>query len=172
MGPVDINCIVNSNGVYPLEFTCRFGFPMICLMEEGIQEPMGEFLWKLASGIDFTIKTKTGYQVCVLLVVPPFPFNDPKTFESFSEDAVVVFKRQMKDGVHIGDVREENGEWMVSGEEGVALIVTGAGSTMREAQKQMDTSICNIQISNMYYRTDIGDRWVDDSDKLRSWGYL
>ena len=78
----------------------------------------------------------------------------------------------MKDGVHIGDVREENGEWMVSGEEGVALIVTGAGSTMREAQKQMYTRIGNIQISNMYYRTDIGDRWVDDSDKLRSWGYL
>jgi len=24
----------------------------------------------------------------------------------------------------------------------------------------------------MYYRTDIGDRWVEDSDRLHNWGYL
>jgi phosphoribosylamine--glycine ligase len=24
----------------------------------------------------------------------------------------------------------------------------------------------------MYYRTDIGDRWAEDSDKLHTWGYL
>jgi phosphoribosylamine--glycine ligase len=24
----------------------------------------------------------------------------------------------------------------------------------------------------MYYRTDIGDRWAEDSDKLHNWGYL
>ncbi len=172
VGPIDINCIVNNNGIYPLEFTCRFGFPMICIMEEGITEPMGDFLWKLARGADATIKAKSGYQVGALVVVPPFPFHDPKTFESFSEDAVVVFKKQMKDGVHIGDLKEENGEWLITGEEGVALIVTGSGSTMREAQKQMYGRIGNMQISNMYYRTDIGDRWVDDSDRLRSWGYL
>jgi phosphoribosylamine--glycine ligase len=27
-------------------------------------------------------------------------------------------------------------------------------------------------IPNMYYRTDIGDRWFEDSDKLHNWGYL
>jgi phosphoribosylamine--glycine ligase len=24
----------------------------------------------------------------------------------------------------------------------------------------------------MYYRTDVGDRWAEDSDKLHNWGYL
>jgi phosphoribosylamine---glycine ligase len=24
----------------------------------------------------------------------------------------------------------------------------------------------------MYYRTDIGDRWVEDTDRLHTWGYL
>ena len=27
-------------------------------------------------------------------------------------------------------------------------------------------------IPNMYYRTDIGDRWLEDSDRLHTWGYL
>ena len=78
----------------------------------------------------------------------------------------------MTDGIHIGDLQQENDQWLITGQEGVALVVSGSGTTMREAQKQMYTRIQNILITNMYYRTDIGDRWVDDSDKLRSWEYL
>ena len=29
-----------------------------------------------------------------------------------------------------------------------------------------------VMISNMYYRTDIGDRWDEDSDRLHNWGIL
>lgn len=172
IGPLDINCIVNGNGIYPLEFTCRFGYPMTGVMQEGILEPMGDFLLKLAAKEDFVIRTKRGYQVGALVVVPPFPFHDPKTFESFSEDAVVVFKKQPLDGVHIGDLKLQNDEWLITGEAGVALVVTGSGNTMREAQRQMYGRINNVMIGNMYYRTDIGDRWVEDSDKLRAWNYL
>ncbi|MFH1444814.1 MAG: phosphoribosylamine--glycine ligase [Candidatus Peregrinibacteria bacterium] len=172
VGYIDVNCIVNSNGIYPLEFTCRFGFPFINLQEEGITEPIGELLLRMARGDGNDIKVKRGYQVCALIVVPPFPFNDPKTFESFSEDAVVFFRKKMTDGIHISDLKQENDQWLITGQEGVALVVSGSGITMREAQKQMYTRIQNIIISNMYYRTDIGDRWMDDSDKLRSWEYL
>jgi phosphoribosylamine---glycine ligase len=30
----------------------------------------------------------------------------------------------------------------------------------------------NYGLPNMYYRTDIGDRWVEDTDRLYTWGYL
>ena len=43
---------------------------------------------------------------------------------------------------------------------------------MKEAQKHMYNRISNLLINNSYYRNDIGDRWTEDSDKLRSWGYL
>lgn len=35
-GYIDINCIVNGNGIYPLEFTARFGYPTIAIQLEGI----------------------------------------------------------------------------------------------------------------------------------------
>ena len=43
---------------------------------------------------------------------------------------------------------------------------------MREAQKLLYNRINNVLINNVYYRTDIGDRWTEDSDKLWAWELL
>lgn len=171
-GHIDINCIVNSNGVYPLEFTSRFGFPQIQLQRAGIIEPFGEFIYKVAKGDKFKIKTRMGFQVGAYIVVPPFPFEDKKTFKLFSKDAVVVIKKEMKEGVHPMHLKNINNEWLITGDSGIALLVTGFGVTMKDAQKMMYNKINNIIINNSYYRTDIGDRWFEDSDRLWSWGLL
>lgn len=172
IGHIDINCIVNGNGIYPLEFTSRFGFPQIFIQRVGINEPMGEFFLKLASKEPFKINVKKGFQVGAYMVVPPFPFDDSKTFNLFSKDAVVVFKKNGKEGVHPMHLKKINDEWLITGNTGIAVLVTGVGNTMKDAQKMMYNRIHNVIINNGYYRTDIGDRWSEDSDKLWSWGLL
>lgn len=171
VGYIDINCIVNGNGIYPLEWTSRFGYPTICIQQEGINMPMGEFFYELAAGTLTRFKTKTGFQMGVRIVVPPFPFNDPETFRVKSKDSVILFNKP-PEGVHIEDVKLENGEWLVTGTAGVVLIVCGTGTTMKAAQTQTYGRIKNITIPHMYYRTDIGDRWFEDFDRLHSWGYF
>ena len=171
-GHIDINCIVNSNGIYPLEFTSRFGYPQIQIQRAGINEPIGNFLFKVANGDKFEINTKTGFQVGAFIVVPPFPYQDKKTFETFSKDAVVIFKKEMKEGLHPMHLKKVNNEWLITGDSGLALLVTGTGLTMLDAQKMMYNRIKNVISNNGYYRTDIGDRWFQDSDKLWSWGLL
>ena len=74
--------------------------------------------------------------------------------------------------MHIEDVRLKNGEWLVTGTSGVIMVVVGMGRSMKEAQAQAYGRVRNIMIPNMYYRTDIGDRWFEDSDRLHTWGYL
>lgn len=172
VGHIDINCIVNGNGIYPLEFTSRLGFPQIFIQRAGINEPIGQMMYKIASGEDFHINTRKGFQVGAYVVVPPFPFEDPKTFDLFSKDAVVVVKKPMKDGIHPMHLKLVNGEWLITGNSGIALLVSGTGTTMREAQKLMYNRISNTLINNAYYRTDIGDRWTEDSDRLWAWGLL
>jgi len=172
VGYIDVNCIVNNNGIYPLEFTSRFGYPTISIQQEGMLTPISEFFWDLANGQEPKWRARSGFQIGVRIVVPPFPFDDEETFNSFSKNAAIVFKRPMSEGIHIEDVKEVNGQWVVAGTSGVVLIVCGTGQTMKQAQVQVYSRIKNILIPNMYYRTDIGDRWVEDSDKLHNWGYL
>jgi phosphoribosylamine--glycine ligase len=172
IGHIDINCIVNGNGIYPLEFTSRFGYPQIFIQRAGINEPIGELLYKVATGQNFKIATKKGFQVGAFMVVPPFPYDDKKTFELFSKDAVVVFRKDLKEGIHPMHLKKVNEEWLITGNTGIALLVTGTGITMRDAQKMMNNRISNVIVNNGYYRTDIGDRWFEDSDRLWSWGLL
>jgi phosphoribosylamine-glycine ligase len=172
VGYIDLNCIVNNNGIFPLEWTSRFGYPTISIQQEGILNPIGEFLYDLARGNTPKLKTRSGFQIGVRIVVPPFPFKDKETFEVHSKDAVVIFKKPNLEGVHIEDVRKINGDWLVTGTAGVALIVVGTGATMKQARKHVYSRINNILIPNMYYRKDIGERWFEDSDKLHNWGYL
>lgn len=172
VGYMDINCIVNANGIYPLEFTARFGYPTISIQQEGILMPIGEFLYRLADGSMTSFKAKRGFQVGVRIVVPPYPFSDKQTFESYSKEAVILFKKPNLEGVHIGDAKCVNGQWRIAGTSGVVLVVVGTGQTMRQAQNQAYNRIGNIMIPNMYYRIDIGDRWFEDIDRLHAWGYL
>ncbi|MEZ4857670.1 MAG: phosphoribosylamine--glycine ligase [Flavobacteriaceae bacterium] len=172
IGHIDINCIVNGNGIYPLEFTSRFGYPQIMIQRAGINEPIGDFFYKLAQGLDFNINVKKGFQVGAYIVVPPFPYDDHKTFKLFSKDAVVIFKKDIKDGLHPMHLKKINNEWLITGNTGIALLVSGTGLTMKDAQQNMYNRIKNVIVNNSYYRTDIGDRWMEDSDKLWSWGLL
>jgi phosphoribosylamine-glycine ligase len=88
------------------------------------------------------------------------------------ERDVAVFKKPPADEIHIEDVKQVNGQWLVTGTSGVILIVVGLGQTMKQAQAQVYSRIKNVLSPNMYYRTDIGDRWDEDSDRLHNWGIL
>ena len=50
VGYIDVNCIVNNNGIYPLEFTSRFGYPTIVIQQEGHDHADRPLLWDLAHG--------------------------------------------------------------------------------------------------------------------------
>ncbi len=171
VGYIDINCIVNGRGIYPLEFTARFGYPTINIQQEGILSEWGEFMHAIANYRDFILRAKKGFQIGVVVVTPPFPYNDPWETK-MHKDISILFRKPNTDGVHIGDVKMTDGVWRTAGNSGYHLIVTGSGITMGEARRHAYGRIENIMLVNMVYRTDIGANWHEDSDRLRSWSYL
>ncbi|MEW6329673.1 MAG: phosphoribosylglycinamide synthetase C domain-containing protein, partial [Candidatus Micrarchaeota archaeon] len=150
----------------------RFGYPTISIQMEGVTGNWGAFLQALAGRQTPELKTKKGFQVGVVVAVPPFPFTDPAAFRRYSEDATVIFKKPAYDGVHIADVKMVEEDWRLAGQSGYALVITGSGLTVDDARKQVYKRVDNILIPNMFYRTDIGERWVREGDMLHTWGYL
>jgi len=171
VGYIDINCIANARGIYPLEFTCRFGYPTISVQAEGVISEWGEFLYCMAKGENYPLKTKKGFQIGIVCAVPPFPYDD-KSEMALYKDLSIIFKKPNLEGVHLGDVKLSEGNWQIAGDTGYALVVTGAGITVEDARKQVHGRLDNILLQNMFYRTDIGLGWYEDSDKLQTWGYL
>jgi phosphoribosylamine--glycine ligase len=172
VGYIDINCIVNAHGIFPLEFTTRFGYPTINLQIEGVLSPWGGFLEGLAKGAAVDLRTKKGFQVAVVIGVPPFPFVDPDAFRKYSEDAIVMFRKEIREGLHPCDLKLVDGDWRLAGNSGYAAVVTGSGATMLDARRETYNRVKNLIIPNMFYRTDIGERWQRDGDLLQTWGYL
>jgi phosphoribosylamine---glycine ligase len=172
VGYIDLNCIANSKGIFPLEWTSRFGYPTISIQMEGVTSEWGAFLADIAQGKDAQLKTKKGYQVGVVVAIPPFPFEDDKAFRKYSEDATILFKKPNLNGVHIGEVKLVEGDWHVAGRSGYALVITGSGPSMQDAINSAYQAVRNVMIPNMFYRDDIGQRWFKDVDLLLSWGYL
>ncbi len=172
VGYVDINTIVNGRGIYPLEWTCRFGYPTIQIQQEGILMPMGDMLYKLAKGENFELRTKKGFQIGVRILAPSYLAKTDRELIEMYHDLPILFKKQNLDGVHIEDVKIDNGIWRIAGVSGCLLVITGSGSTVFETRRQAYLRVKNIMALNMLYRVDIGVNWPEDSDKLQTWGYL
>ena len=113
VGYIDVNCIVNANGIYPLEFTARFGYPTISIQQEGLLTPMNELLHGIASGELSKLRARGGFQVGVRIVVPPFPFTDPETLRVELEGR----RHPFQDPVTRGDPHRgrQTDEWRVAG---------------------------------------------------------
>jgi len=171
VGYIDINCIANARGIYPLEFTCRFGYPTISVQMEGVTNQWGDFLYNIASGNNYEIKTKKGFQIGICCAVPPFPYYDAEEMDIY-KDLSIIFKKTSMDGIRFADLKMVDGNWKIAGCSGYVMVVTGSGTTVDEARKQAYSRVENVLLQNMFYRTDIGLGWGEDSDKLQTWGYL
>lgn len=171
VGYVDINCIVNARSIYPLEFTCRFGYPTISVQIEGLKNDLGTFFHDLAKGESPRLQCKPGFQVGMVVGVPPFPYTDKTKFAIY-RNLAIVFRQHNLDGVHLGDVKFVKGEWRLADESGFALVVTGSGETPSAARRQAVKRAKNILLQHKFYRNDIGLTWTRAARRLNQWGYL
>lgn len=181
-GDMEIDCIVNENGAFPLEATPRFGSPIIHLQSEIQTTPWGEMLKALADEKDYEVKWKEGYGIVIVVTVPtsqPFPFTkaehyiSPKGIKIYFDE---VAQKNMEH-IHFEDVsmRKVKGkeEYYISDDRGYVLYVTAVGKTAEEARKKAHELITHIHIPKMFYRNDIGLKFAEkDQALLKKWGYI
>jgi phosphoribosylamine---glycine ligase len=174
-GWINVNTLVNGQGIWPLEFTCRFGYPGFAICGVLQRRPWGEVLRQVAQGADgpAILDTAPGYAVGVVLTVPPFPWDEPRCpphpvrFRGGEPDAAT------RAHLHWAEVaRAEDGRSLrVAGSRGYPLVVTGVDEDLREAQRKANALAARVVIPNLRYRTDIGEGLICGGlARLASWG--
>jgi len=179
-GYFDINCIVNKEGVWPLEATARLGQPMAQVQSSAHISPWGEFMKAIADGKPYKLKYKKGYAAIAFLGTPPYPYanrsnlNSPKGLEIFFKEKL---SKEEMDRIFLEEVSvfEKKGmmKYKICGGAGYIAHVAGTGKTVEEARKKMYNLIDKLIIPKSFYRTDIGLKFVEkDQKKLEEWGLV
>ena len=182
-GDIDINCIVNEDGAWPLEATTRFGYPAVQAQMALHETPWGEFLKVVADGKPGHLSWRKGYAVVVLVAVPPFPYCSNGCDCAIDPTGLTIHFReppQLEDWLHLHfegvrkalapDGAERH---VISDHTGYVMHVTGHGDTVDTARGAALRRIDNIVIPRMYYRGDIANRFLrTDSHELSTHGWI
>lgn len=169
-GYINLNTIVNVDGVWPLEFTCRFGYPGFPILDSLHLDRWDELFVRMLSRKSATIRTSPGFSVGVVITVPPFPYR--AGYERLGKGMPICFSVELtseeRDALHYGEVRLCDGQLETAGMVGYIVVVTGIGDTIEDARKNAYRVVRKIVIPNSRYRDDIGEKLIrEDFESLR-----
>ena len=174
-GYINVNTIVNEDGIWPLEFTSRFGYPGFAILDPLQVDSWADIFARVCRRSGTTFETRDGYAVGVVLTVPPFPYlgSSPPSPSGLR----ILFRHPLGDTgsehLHYGEVALENGRLVTAGVIGQVMVVTGTGQTVEEARNAAYRVVDKVAVPNLRYRNDIGDRVAArDLGLLRKWGIL
>ena len=170
VGWVNLNMIVNQDGVWPLEFTCRFGYPGFAVLEPLQATGWGDLFASMLRG-GSELPTHDGFSLCVVLSTPPFPLA------RYEVDAPVGLPVVTQDieakHLHWGEVGLAEGQLVTAGLYGWTAVVTGTGLTVETAKAAAYARAARVRTPNLRYRLDIGDKLIDGAlQQLTDWGWM
>ncbi len=178
VGYIDVNSIVSEDGrPLPLEFTCRWGWPLFGIFQAINLDDPAEWLLDLVHGKD-TMSVSTDIVVGVVITHGDYP-NSKLTERDWSGYPLRGITEHNQNDLHLVDVmfgkapvgQKRSAHTYVTSDDCV-LIVTGTGKTVREAQRSAYKTVSQVGMpSDLMYRTDISDRLREDLPALQQHGY-
>ena len=170
VGWVNLNLIINEDGIWPLEFTCRFGYPGFAVLEPLQAAGWGGiFASALAGAVD--LPTREGFSVGVVISTPPFPLSRKEVDAPVG--LPILIGNVEDDHLHWGEVGLEHGELVTAGLYGWTAVVTGTGAMVEQAKAAAYARVGTVQTPNLRYRLDIGDKLIGGQlQQLTDWGWM
>src|SRR3974390_1997377 len=177
LGDVDVNCIIDEKGkAWPLEFTCRPGWPAFNLMMAQQKGDPANWMWDAIAG---KRSLEVSYEIgtCVVLAQPDFPYGKSPMEEKEGIPIYGVSAKNRKfiqpQGVSVQKMPDMEGEkvveretWVTAGE--YVAVVTALGPTVSVSRTRAYSTVKEISIPNMIVRDDIGEGLKETLPKLQN----
>ena len=171
VGYINLNTMINEQGVWPLEFTCRFGYPGFAVLEPLQALGWGELFGQMIRQTGGELPTRNGFSACVVLTTPPFPWSRKEL--DCAVGLPVAIGEIAREHLHWGEVGLANGRTVTAGLYGWTAVVTGIGRTVAQARHAAYERAAQVRCANLRYRQDIGDKLIaGDLERLTDWGWI
>ncbi|MGK2922189.1 MAG: hypothetical protein ACSLE4_05290 [Methyloceanibacter sp.] len=174
-GYINLNTIVNEDGIWPLEFTCRFGYPGYAILEPLQRTSWADLFGAMIRRTQLQFETEPGFCVGIVVTTPPFPYSREQVAEPVG--LPILFDGGLSEAeqmhVHYGEVAAQGDMLVTSGASGYTLVVTGAGETIAIARAAAVALADKVMVMNARYRRDIGDKLIaGDFARVAAFGLL
>lgn len=165
VGPIDLNTVVNEDGVWALEFTPRLGYDAFPALLELMDEDLGELVAQMARGEKpRKMKLKPGFGSAVRVTIPPHPS------EEFTHPGGVPIQgltREDRPHCYFFEVMLDAKDRLVSARGGGAIAaITGWGDSIESAFKGPYEIVKRLRIPEKQYRTDAIEKLGVDHARL------
>jgi len=153
-GPIDLNTIVNADGVWALELTPRFGFDALPAILELLEGDPGELIAALArSERPRDMRLKSGYGSALRLNVPPYPSEE---FVHQGGLPIRGFDKPDKPHLFFYDVLlNDKNQLVTSPAYGAVVALTGWAQSPQDALEGPYHLAERARIPDKSYRTDL-----------------
>jgi phosphoribosylamine--glycine ligase len=173
-GYINLNTIVNARGIWPLEFTCRFGYPGFAVLSPLQQTRWGELFGAMISRKG-NATMLPGFCAAIVLTTPPFPYDRETVEEPVGLPVIFDGKlsEQDRNDLYYGEVGMLNGQLVTSGLYGWTMVATAVSDSIETARTKAGELADRIIVPNVRYRRDIGSALIEgDFALVEDLGFL
>jgi phosphoribosylamine--glycine ligase len=171
VGYVNLNTIINAEGIWPLEFTCRFGYPGFAVLEPLQAVGWADLFAAMIRCEPDRFEVRPGFSLGVVLTTPPFPYSRHEIQAPVGLPLLIGDLPAQH--LHLGEVGSDESQLVTSGVYGWTAVVTGTGLTVGDARALAYRHATQVRTANLRYRLDIGEKLIAGNlAKLSEWGWL
>jgi phosphoribosylamine--glycine ligase len=176
VGPIDLNTIVNAEGVWGLEFCPRFGYDSDALLTRLTGNNWGDFLYAIATDArPAEIIPQNSFCASVRLSIPPYPCEGlPEKFHKAGVPIEGLTEKNF-DKFYVYDVRrraEDADDLETAGVCGWIGSPLATGATIGQAFEGAYGMLKEVRVPNGQYRTDVWSNTAKRYAELRDGGWL
>lgn len=180
LGAIDLNCIIDEQGhPWPLEFSCRPGWPTFNIMLSQHKGDPVEWMLDACNGKD-TLEVSPQVGCGIVLTIPDFPYSNKtkaersdipfygvssKNRQYIAPQCLKVTKQPVMEG---GQIIEKE-IWSSAAD--YLAVVTGLGKTVHQACERAYSTIKQLHVPDLMYRDDVGEKLKEEIPKLQKHGF-
>lgn len=180
LGDIDVNCIIDEDGkAWPLEFTMRLGWPAFNIQVATTAGDPCQWMLDACEGKD-SLKVRYATACGIVLAQPDYPYSEKTKAEVADipiygvtpENEPYLYPQAVKRTVlpmMDGEKVSEREIWATAGD--YLLVVTGTGKTVRQACTRAYDTVKEIEVPDLIYRDDVGEKLEEELPKLHDLGY-